>query len=421
MNSELAIRNGTVLTADGVAEIDLFVKDGRIASIGGDHDSHTTIDANGAWVGPGLVDLHCHLREPGEEWKEDIASGSAAAAAGGFTALVAMPNTKPAIDSGHLACFITERGRQVGLCQIATAGAITMARDGKALSHLDELWDAGVRIFTDDGASVADAGLLRLAMEYLAERGAVVAQHAEDQGLSLGGQMHEGAISSLLGLRGIPALAEELVVARDLALARLTGVRYHVQHISSRGTLDLISDARAQGLPVTSEVTPHHLAFDDERVMALDPAFKMYPPLRAASDREALVAGLSDGSIDVVATDHAPHAPFETEVTFAEAPRGVIGLESAASAVMTACSLPIETFFARMSISPAQIAQLENQGRRVATGILANLVVFDPERTWTPDRFRSRSENSPFRGEALRGMVLATIYEGRVTHSLVKS
>ncbi|MGI8518107.1 MAG: dihydroorotase [Acidimicrobiia bacterium] len=421
MNSELAIRNGTVLSADGVAEIDLFVNDGRIASIGGGHDSDTTIDANGAWVGPGLVDLHCHLREPGEEWKEDIASGSAAAAAGGFTALVAMPNTKPAIDSGHLARFVIERGRQVGLCQITTAGAITMARDGKALSHLDDLWEAGVRIFTDDGASVADSGLLRLAMDYLAERGAVVAQHAEDQGLSFGGQMHEGAVSSLLGLRGIPTLAEELVVARDLALARLTGVRYHIQHISSRGTLDLISAARSQGLKVTSEVTPHHLAFDDERVMALDPAFKMYPPLRSAADREALVSGLTDGSIDAVATDHAPHAPFETEVTFAEAPRGVIGLETAAAAVMTACSLPIETFFARMSISPAQIAQLEKQGQRVAAGSPANLVVFDPERTWTPDRFRSRSENSPFRGGTVRGMVLATIYEGRVTHSLVKS
>lgn len=421
MTFDLVVRNALLLTADGTEESDLFISDGTIGAIGGSHDAASTLDAKGAWVGPGLVDLHVHLREPGQEWKEDIASGSAAAAAGGYTAVVAMPNTEPALDSGHMARFVQERGRQVGLCQVATAGAITLGRAGGALSHLDELWEAGVRLFTDDGNSVANAGLLRLAMEYLAERGAVIAQHAEDQGLSAGGQMHEGAVSSLLGLKGIPALAEEVVVARDLALARLTGIRYHVQHVSSQGSLELVKAARAEGLSVTCEVTPHHLLFDQESVISLDPAFKMYPPLRRAEDRAALVASLREGLIDAVATDHAPHAPFETESTFAEAPRGVIGLETAAGAVNTTCSLSIDEFFERMSVRPAAIAQLDNQGKRLAAGDAANLVVFDPERAWIADRFVSRSENSPFRGQQLRGQVIATIFEGRITHSLIGS
>ena len=418
MSFDLGIRNGLLLTPDGPEENDLFIDDGAIAAIGGSHDAAQTLDANGAWLGPGLVDLHAHLREPGQEWKEDIASGSAAAAAGGYTAVVAMPNTEPAIDSGHMARFVQERGRQVGLCHIAAAGTLTLGRAGEALSHLDELWEAGVRLFTDDGSSVADTGLLRLAMEYLAERDAVVAQHAEDQGLSAGGQMHEGAVSSLLGIKGIPALAEEVVVARDLALAKLTGVRYHVQHVSTAGTLELVQAARADGLPVTCEVTPHHLVFDDESVTSLDPAFKMYPPLRSAQDRRALVFALREGHIDAVATDHAPHAPFETETTFADAPRGVIGLETAAAAVTTSCSLSIDEFFERMSIGPAAIARLDGHGRKLEVGGPANVVVFDSHRAWVPERFVSRSENSPFRDKQLRGQVRATIFAGRITHSL---
>lgn len=417
---DLAIRNGIVLTADGAKETDVFMSGDRIVAVGSGHDADQEIDAQGAWVGPGFVDLHCHLREPGEEWKEDIASGSAAAAAGGFTAIVAMPNTQPAIDSGHLARYVHEKGRQVGLCEVRAAGAITLGRAGQTLSHLDELWEAGVRVFTDDGSSVADSGVLRLAMEYLAERGAVLAQHAEDRGLSLGGQMHEGSVSSLLGLKGIPALAEEVVVARDLALMRWSGVRYHVQHVSTRGTLELIAQAQAQGSAVSCEVTPHHLLFTEEDVMGLDPVFKMYPPLRTVPDREALVAGLKSRLIEAVATDHAPHAPFEIEVPFSEAPRGVIGLETAAAAVMTACALSIEDFFDRMSVRPAEIGQLESQGRTVAEGRPANLVIFDPRRTWVPERFVSRSANSPFRGAALAGMVLATVFEGRVSHAVAE-
>jgi dihydroorotase len=229
MRSDLVIRNGLVLTPDGGQEADVAIGGGVIVGLGGGFDGKEDLDAAGAWVGPGLVDLHAHLREPGQEWKEDIGSGSEAAAAGGYTAVVVMPNTQPATDSGHIARLIRERGRQTGLCDVVPAGAITMAREGEMLSHLDELWEAGVRLFSDDGDSVANSGLLRMAMEYLAERQAVIAQHAEDRQLSLDGQMHEGRLSSRLGMRGIPIEAEEVVVARDLALARLTGCRYHAQ------------------------------------------------------------------------------------------------------------------------------------------------------------------------------------------------
>jgi dihydroorotase len=278
------------------------------------------------------------------------------------------------------------------------------------------MWAAGVRIFTDDGSTVEDAGLLRLAMEYVAERGGVIAQHAEDRGLSRGGHMHEGSVSSRLGMIGLPSVAEEVVVARDLALARLTGVRFHVQHVSSAGTVPLLRQARSEGMQVTAEVTPHHLVFDHERVLSMDPAFKMYPPLRTSADIDALRTALIEGLIDAVATDHAPHSAFETEVTFEEAPRGVIGLETAAAAVNTAVGMEAVDFFARMSANPASIGGFPRQGQPLAEGAPANLVVFDPGATWTPTAFLSKAQNSPFLGKELRGRVIATIFEGRMTH-----
>ena len=414
--TSIAIRDGRVLTADGLVETDLLITEGRVEALGGAFDADATIDASGAWVGPGFVDLHVHFREPGHEWKEDIASGSRAAAAGGYTAVVTMPNTDPVIDAGHRARYITDRGRQVGLCEVVPAGSITMGRTGETLSHLDEMWAAGVRVFTDDGSTVENAGLLRLAMEYVAERGGVIAQHAEDRGLSGGGHMHEGSVSSRLGMKGSPSVAEEVVVARDLALARLTGVRYHVQHVSSAGTVPLLRQARAEDMNVTAEVTPHHLVFDHERVLSMDPAFKMYPPLRTLADIDALRAALIVGLIDAVATDHAPHSAFETEVTFEEAPRGVIGLETAAAAVNMAVGMEAGDFFTRMSASPAHIGGFPRHGRPIAEGAPANLVVFDPEATWTPTAFVSKAQNSPFLGMDLRGRVIATIFEGRMTH-----
>ncbi|MGH8928961.1 MAG: dihydroorotase [Acidimicrobiia bacterium] len=412
----IAIRNGSVLTSGGVLEIDVLIEGGRVTRVGGDFDAEDNVDVNGAWVGPGFVDLHVHFREPGQEWKEDISTGSRAAAVGGFTAVVTMPNTEPAIDAGHLARYVLDRGRQVGLCEIVPAGALTMGRAGEKLSHLDEMWEAGVRIYSDDGASVADAGLLRLAMEYLAEKGGVVAQHAEDAGLADRGHMHEGAISSKLGMRGLPAIAEEVVIARDLALTRLTGVRYHCQHISTARSVGLLRQAREEGLAVTAEVTPHHLTFDHQRVLSLDPVYKMYPPLRPEEDVAEVRKALQEGVIDAVATDHAPHAAFETEVPFEEAPRGVIGLETAAAALHTAIKLDQTTFFDRLSIAPARIAGLERQGVSISEGSPANLVVFEPDAAWTPSSFVSKAQNSPFRDRELRGRVTGTIFGGFVTH-----
>lgn len=412
----IVIRGGTVLTGEGLRHTDVTVTEGRVRLGAGPADADTIIDARGMWVGPGLVDLHVHLREPGQEWKEDVASGSAAAATGGFTAVVAMPNTDPAIDMGHRARFVAEQGRRSGLCEVVPAGAITLGRLGLELAHLDELLEAGVRIFTDDGDTVTDAGLLRRAMEYLAAHDAVIAQHAEDPGLAAGGHMHEGSVSSRLGMRGLPALAEETIVARDLALVELTGARYHVQHVSTAGTVELIRRARADGLPVTAEVTPHHLVFDHHSVESMDPDFKMYPPLRTEADVAELRKALEDGTIDAVATDHAPHADYEQEVPFEEAPRGVIGLETALAATLTAVELDQETFFRRMSLAPAAIAGLTDQGLPLTEGAAANLVVIDPGATWTPEHFVSRSQNSPFRGRSLTGRVIATVHNGRLVY-----
>ncbi|MDH3499913.1 MAG: dihydroorotase [Acidimicrobiia bacterium] len=415
--SDYLLSGGTVLTAAEAVNADVRITDGRIVDIGThvDAGSAERVDCTGAIVGPGLVDMHVHLREPGQEWKEDIASGSAAAAAGGFTAVVAMPNTAPAIDAGHLARYVSDRGRQVGLVDVIPAGCITAGMDGERLAHLDELAAAGVEVFTDDGHTVADAGLLRRAMEYVAARGAVIAQHAEDPGLARGGHMHEGQISSLLGMAGLPAEAETVVVARDLTLARLTGARYHVQHVSTETTVELIRAAKAEGMDVTAEVAPHHLWFADDIVRTMDPVYKMYPPLRPPSDVAALRSGLEDGTIDAVATDHAPHAAHEKDVPFEEAPRGVIGLETAIAAVAMKCNLDARTLFERMSVTPARISGLVEHGHWLETGHRANIAVVDFAVPWLVDRFESKSTNSPFKGIQLEGRARYTFLSGRMT------
>ena len=424
--SAILVAGGTVLTPSGEVRADVRLSGDRVVEVGPDLARNGTgaghraddevIDISGRVVGPGFVDLHAHLREPGQEWKEDITSGSAAAAAGGFTAVVAMPNTDPPTDSGHLARYISERGRQVGLVEVAPAGCMTARMEGSRLSHLDELFAAGVRVFTDDGLTVTDAGLLRRAMEYLESRGGVIAQHAEDPGLSRDGHMHEGEVSSLLGMAGIPAIAETTVVARDLDLAALTGASYHAQHVSCAQTVELIRAAKERGVAVTAEVTPHHLWFSERHVLSMDPVFKMYPPLRTPSDIEALADGLREGVIDAVATDHAPHAAHEKDVPFEEAPKGVIGLETAFAAVRSALDPDPRLLFRRMSVAPAAIASLERHGRWIEPGIPANLVVVDWEEEWEPQRFVSKSANSLFAGVPLTGRVCYTFYEGRVTH-----
>ncbi|MDE0170399.1 MAG: dihydroorotase [bacterium] len=417
---------GTVLTPGGAVRADVRIRDGLVVDVvpglgddgggSGAPADERLIDVAGLLVGPGLVDLHTHLREPGHEWKEDIASGSSAAAAGGFTAVVAMPNTNPPTDTGHLARYIADRGRQVGLVDVVPAGCITAGQEGRRLAHLDELFAAGVRVFTDDGHTVADAGLLRRAMEYLESRGGLIAQHAEDPGLSRGGHMHEGKVSSLLGMLGLPALAETVVVARDLALAELTGARYHVQHVSCARTVELIHAAKQRGVAVTAEVTPHHLWFTDERVMSMHPVFRMYPPLRTRSDIEVLIEGLRDGVIDAVATDHAPHAAHEKDVPFEDAPNGVTGLETAFSAVRSVLDCDPRKLFRRLSVAPAAIAGLDRHGRWIEPGIPANLVVVDWDAVWRPGHFRSKSSNSPFAGVQLTGKVCYTFHDGLLSY-----
>ena len=425
----LLLRGAAVLAPDGEVNADVLLSGGEVAAVapvsergaggqGGARppDADRVIDLSGLLLGPGFVDLHAHLREPGQEWKEDIASGSAAAAAGGYTAVVAMPNTDPPTDAGHLARYIWDRGRRAGLVEVVPAGCITAGMEGIRLARLDELLAAGVRVFTDDGKTVEDAGLLRRAMEYLSGRGGVVAQHAEDPGLSRGGHMHEGEESSLLGVAGIPALAETAAAARDLALAELTGAPYHVQHVSCAGTVDLIRAAKERGVAVTAEAAPHHLWFTDRDAASLDPAFKMYPPLRPRSDVEALAAALAEGVIDAVATDHAPHSAHEKDVPFEEAPRGVTGLETAFAAVRTALDPGPRLLFTRMSTAPAEIASLRRHGRWIEPGAPANLTAVAWDEEWTPERFASKSANSPFAGVRLAGRVRYTFYEGRITY-----
>ncbi len=415
--SDLILQGGTVVGPDGPAPADIRLSGGTVAAVGTGLDTGgaEVLDCAGAWVGPGFVDPHCHLREPGQEWKEDIESGSRAAAAGGYTAVIAMPNTDPPVDAGHLARFVTDRGREVGLVEVAPAGCISAGRQGAKLAHLDDLWRAGVRLFTDDGDAVMDAGLARRAMEYLAEIGGVFAQHAEDRDLVRGGHIHEGAVSSRLGMVGRPALAEEIILARDLALVRLTGAGYHLLHASTAAAVALVAAAKAEGLPVTAEVTPHHLTFDHEAAAGTDPAYKMHPPLRTAADVAALRAGLADGTIDMVGTDHAPHAAHEKEVPFEEAPPGILGLETAAAAVHAAAGLGPAELFDRMAVAPAARFGLAGQGRLLEPGAPANVAVFDPEALWTYDAPQSRAANSPFLGRELRGQVRYTIYGGKLT------
>lgn len=416
----IIIQNARVLRLAGVEEATVVIDGDTVTSVGLDPAANgaMVIDAGGAWLGPGFVDLHVHLRDPGQTWKEDLESGARAASAGGFTAVVAMPNTEPPVDGGSSAVAAIERARSVDTVEVVVAGALTRGRAGSEMAGLDAMHEAGVRVFSDDGDTVPDAGLLRRVMACLRDLpGALVAEHAEDRTLAGDGHMHEGMVSSRLGIEGMTGLSEDVIVARDIAISAETGSRLHIQHVSTANAVELIRQAKGRGLPVTSEVTPHHLALDESAVEGLDPNFKMYPPLRDADDRAALGEALRDGVIDAVATDHAPHAAAEKAVPFEEAPRGVIGLETAAGVVATfALGDDQEAFFDRLSVAPARIAGLERQGKAVEPGSPANLVLFDPARRWVPGPFASKSQNSPFAGTELTGRVLTTIFEGRITY-----
>jgi dihydroorotase len=369
-------------------------------------------------LAPAFVDPHVHLRTPGREDEETIASGTAAAAAGGYCAIVAMPNTSPVVDSTDLLRGLRARATEEAEVPVGFAAAITMGLEGTQLTEMGELADAGAAAFTDDGRPVATAGLMRRALEYNAITGRPLALHCEEPTLTRGGHMHMGAVSAELGLGGWPSLGESLCVARELALGEDTGEAIHLMHLSARESVEMLRSARARGVRATGEATPHHLCLTDEAVRSLDPNLKTNPPVRAESDRGALVEALRDGTISAVATDHAPHSREEKEVPFEAAPFGVIGLETAFAALYTRLVepgvLPLETLLERMSAGPARVLGLERP--RIAAGAPANLVLLDPAATWRvrEDRFRSRSANSWLLGARLRGKVVLTMAAGRV-------
>jgi dihydroorotase len=414
------VKGGTVIDATGSRRADVVLEDGLIAEVGeklAPPSGATVLDADGAIVSPGFVDLHTHLREPGGEDAETIESGARAGALGGYTALVAMPNTNPPIDTAAVVEQVLRLGR-VAVCQVVSSACITKGRAGEELAPLGELHGLGVRIFTDDGTCVADAGLMRRALEYArALPGAVLAQHCEDPQLARGGHMNEGSWSSWLGIPGMPAEAESVVVARDIALAGLTGGRVHFLHLSTATSVELVRAAKAKGLAVTAEAAPHHFTLTDSLCCGFDPLFKVNPPLRTDHDVKAVKEGLADGTIDAIATDHAPHPQQEKERPFDEAPPGMLGLETALALTLTELVGPglldLPRALALLSWQPARLAGLGDHGGPVAPGRPAHLAVFD-EAVWEvdPTRLASRSRNTPYVGRKLTGKVRHTILAG---------
>ncbi len=459
---DVLLRGGCVVDANGDRLADVLVRGSEVSAVGKGllaPQGALVLDVDGCTVSPGLVDLHAHLREPGAEESECVETGTRAAALGGYTAVVVMPNTDPPIDSASMVREMHEL-RSKSLVEMAVAGAITVGRRGEALAPIGEMASLGVTIFTDDGAGVQDGGLLRAAMEYATGIGVTIAEHCEDASLAAGGAMHEGGWSSVLGLPGAPAVAEEVMVARDLALARVAGARLHLMHLSTAGSIDLVRRARADGVQATAEVSPHHLSLTDEALVSYDTNLKMSPPLRSGGDVDALRAGLVDGVVDAIATDHAPHPAESKEVPFIDAANGVLGLETALALALTmlagtgagrragrppgrrsgagapACdgppssadrlttyrgaapasrALSIREVLAVMSWNPARIASLGNtQGGPIVPGAPANICVFDASSSWVvdPARFASRSRNTPFGGWDLTGKVVHTICAG---------
>ena len=402
----------------GERTADVLISGGRVAEVAPRLSGARVLDASGCVVAPGLVDLHVHLREPGMEDAETVETGARAAALGGFTAIVAMPNTTPPQDDPAVVAAVLAAGARSS-CDVQVAGAITVGREGRALAPLGELHALGVRLFTDDGACVESAGVMRAALEYAASLpGAVIAQHAEDPCLAGAGHMHEGDWSSRLGIPGRPGAAEDVVVARDCILAGVTGSRVHFLHLSTATAVELVRAAKARGLPVTAEAAPHHFTLTDAACESFDPVFKVNPPLRTDADVAAVKAGLADGTIDAIATDHAPHRTEEKERPFEEAPPGMLGLETALALTLGELVDPgvlsLREALARLSWGPAAIAGLADHGCTVQPGSVANLCVFDPDERWVvdADRLASKARNTPYAGRELRGRVRHTIVRG---------
>jgi dihydroorotase len=403
------------------ATLDVLLVDGRVAEVASGIEAPEgarVVDCAGLVVTPGLIDVHVHLREPGEEHKETIATGAAAAAAGGFTAICAMPNTDPPIDDPAAVGFVAAEGRRAGAARVYPVGCISVGRQGQRLALVGEMVEAGAVAITDDGSPVMDSGLMRLALDYAKAFDIPVADHPEDLGLSCNGHMNEGLVSTRLGLPGKPNAAEDIHIVRDLLLAELTGGNIHLQHVSTRFGVEAIRQAKARGVHVTAEASPHHLVLTEEAVDGYRTDAKMNPPLRTAADVEGVRRGLADGTLDTIATDHAPHHYDEKEAAFAEAPNGVVGLETALGVVMTRVVgeglIDLPTMVERMSCAPSRAFRLPGGTLEVESP--ADVTVFDPEAEWTvdPTAFRSKSRNTPFAGWTLKGRPRWTIVEGRI-------
>ena len=414
----IVLKGGRVVDSRGERVADVAVQGGVVVEVGEQLSSGRTIDASGCVVAPGFVDLHAHLREPGKEEAETIETGSRAGAKGGYTALVAMPNTDPPQDSVAVIDFVREQGKRAGLVEVVPSGCITLGRQGETLAPMAELAAAGVRIFTDDGNGVQDELLMRRAMEYARGLGVTLAQHCEVATLTKGAVMNECQCCTSLGLPGWPSIAEELMVFRDIELARLTGARVHFLHLSTARSVELVRAAKRDGLPITAEVTPHHLSLDETRLTTFDTVFKVNPPLRSLADIAALRAGVVDGTIDALATDHAPHPRRDKELTLDQAPPGMLGLETALGVALGVLDVSLTQLVRIMSIHPAQIAGIaDRHGRDIEPGAPANLVAFDPNATWQvePETLASKSRNTPYVGMTLRGKVRHTIFNGDIT------
>jgi dihydroorotase len=414
------------------AIVDIVIENGVITRVG--HGAATAevrsserarvIAGEGLLLLPAFVDLHAHLREPGQEYKEDIASGLAAAAAGGFAHVCVMPNTRPVNDTRSITEAMVAKARSIGGPRLHPIGAITLGQKGSELVEMADLKDAGIVAVSDDGRCVMSSAVMRRALEYAANFDLPVIQHAEDHTLTEGSLMNEGAVSTRLGLRGWPRVAEDIIVARDVLLAELTGARYHVAHVSSRGAVRILREAKSRGIHVTAEVTPHHLSLTDAAVIGYDTACKVNPPLREAEDVAALCEALEDGTIDAVATDHAPHSSLEKDCEFAEASPGMIGLELVVPLLLERVRegrFSLARLVAALTAAPARIVGLD--APRLRVGSSAEVCLVDPERVWKvePGRLRSKSKNTPFLNQDVRGAVLMTMASGRIVHDVTQA
>lgn len=419
----LVLRNGRLLDpANGVDGIHTVHVDGGkvVAILDGDVPAPAgarEIDCSGKWIVPGLIDLHVHLREPGHEYKETIATGAASAVAGGFTAIVAMPNTVPVIDNAHLVRFVSDKAREAGLVKVYPSGALTVGQKGRDLAEYGDMKSAGAVMLTDDGLPVMNAGVMRRALEYAKAFDLPIMVHEEDHELAAGAAMHEGAISTRLGLKGFPAAAEDVMVLRDVELAALTGGRLHIGHLSTAGAVRAVREAKRRGLRVSCEATPHHFTLTDEAVLTYDTNAKMCPPLRSGEHLEAVLEGLADGTIDAIATDHAPHSSLEKDVEFERAANGILGLETALPLTLALVRRGVITearAIELLTIGPARAIGLP--GGDLSVGSAADVAIIDPALEWTVDssKFASKSRNTPFEGWQMVGRAVYTLVDGRI-------